>query len=416
MRRWLIALAALLLVLGVAPMAAIASGGDDDSSGSDRTSSDSDSHDDDDDDDDSPDGPDDSDGRTAGDDDDRDEDRRDDDDEVEDDDDDGHHQRRHRNRGGNDDDGSPVGGGPEGQQPTTGPAPNSATVQIADRAFEPGTIRVAVGGAVTWENVSREHTVSADDGSFDSGVIDQGQNFSKTFAAAGTFGYLCQIHPEMTGQVVVGDGPAGTASKASSSSASQSAPRVTSTGRSAGTSGGTSGQPSLGSAPAPITAAAASSADVDVRDFEFVPGDVTVAPGGTVRWQLTGTAPHTVTSDSFDSGMLKAGDTYEQAFNDIGTVAYRCDLHPQMQGTITVAETAAPTTDTGGAGSGADRGAAADASAAGNHASPAGEDAGAFLAQSGFGGVPALLGALAIILTGWAAIVTGRRRGAKRPT
>jgi hypothetical protein len=57
---------------------------------------------------------------------------------------------------------------------------------------------------VTWTNAgSRQHTVTADDGSFDSGRLDPGEQFSQTFDQPGTFTYFCGFHPEMQGSVVV---------------------------------------------------------------------------------------------------------------------------------------------------------------------------------------------------------------------
>lgn len=393
MRRLFIALAALLLVLGVSPLAASASG-DDDRAGGVSSGSGDDRDDDDRDDDD--------------DDDDRDE--IDDDDDA---DDSGQHRRRNRNRNRNrgGGDGAAAGGG---ATPPTGPAAANATVQVSDRSFDPATIRVAVGGTVTWENVSREHTVTADDNSFDSGVFDAGQRFSKTFPAPGSVAYRCLIHPEMTGEVVVGEGSQGaTPPAAGRSNGASSASAQQSSGSSPASAGGSSGLPSVGTVQAPLTAAAADSADVDVADFEFTPAEVTVAPGGTVRWTLTGQAPHTVTSDTFDSGMLKAGDTYEQTFDDVGTIDYRCDFHPEMKGTVTVAETAAPAGDAGGAGaSGGDSGTAGrDATQAA--ATNDGAAATGLLAESGFPGMPTMLAALGVILLGWAALVTGRRRGGR---
>src|SRR5215213_4140216 len=77
-------------------------------------------------------------------------------------------------------------------------------VQVVDFAFEPGTITVPVGATVTWTNTgSRSHTVTADDGSFDSGRLDPGEQFSQTFDKPGTFTYHCGVHPEMQGSVVV---------------------------------------------------------------------------------------------------------------------------------------------------------------------------------------------------------------------
>jgi plastocyanin len=57
---------------------------------------------------------------------------------------------------------------------------------------------------VKWTNQdSAAHTVTADDGSFDSGQMAQGATFSFTFSKAGTFSYKCGNHPTMLGKVVV---------------------------------------------------------------------------------------------------------------------------------------------------------------------------------------------------------------------
>ena len=47
------------------------------------------------------------------------------------------------------------------------------------------------------------HTVTADDGSFDSKSLASNATFSQTFAKAGTFAYHCAIHPGMKGTVTV---------------------------------------------------------------------------------------------------------------------------------------------------------------------------------------------------------------------
>src|SRR5215213_11331848 len=81
-------------------------------------------------------------------------------------------------------------------------------VQVIDFAFEPGTITVPAGTTVTWTNTgSRPHTVTADDGSFDSGRLDPGEQFSQTFDQPGTFTYHCGFHPDMQGSIVVTEAP-----------------------------------------------------------------------------------------------------------------------------------------------------------------------------------------------------------------
>jgi plastocyanin len=77
-------------------------------------------------------------------------------------------------------------------------------VNIDGFAFVPATLTVRAGGAVTWTNHDEEpHTVAASDGTFHSPGMGTGATFSHTFAAAGTFDYVCSIHPMMHGTVVV---------------------------------------------------------------------------------------------------------------------------------------------------------------------------------------------------------------------
>src|SRR5215213_9794642 len=83
---------------------------------------------------------------------------------------------------------------------------------VVDFAFEPGTLSVPVGATVTWTNTgSRPHTVTADDGSFDSGRLDPGEQFSQTFDQPGTYTYHCGFHPDMQGSIVVMEAPEQTA-------------------------------------------------------------------------------------------------------------------------------------------------------------------------------------------------------------
>ena len=98
-------------------------------------------------------------------------------------------------------------------------AQESAAVSIVDFAFQPASVEIATGGTVTWTNTGQApHTVTADDGSFDSGTLSPGATFSQTFATAGTFTYHCNIHPQMTATVIVG-GPGGSGSGAQAQAA-----------------------------------------------------------------------------------------------------------------------------------------------------------------------------------------------------
>jgi plastocyanin len=83
---------------------------------------------------------------------------------------------------------------------------DGATVQISGFAFKAPAVNVKVGTAVTWTNKdSTTHTATSTSGpgSFDSGDLDTGKTFSKTFTKAGTYSYFCHIHNGMRGTVVV---------------------------------------------------------------------------------------------------------------------------------------------------------------------------------------------------------------------
>ena len=75
---------------------------------------------------------------------------------------------------------------------------------ISDFQFTPATITIHVGDTVTWTNHGPSaHTATANNGSFNTGVLQKGHSASHTFTTAGTFAYICQIHPFMHGTVVV---------------------------------------------------------------------------------------------------------------------------------------------------------------------------------------------------------------------
>jgi plastocyanin len=80
----------------------------------------------------------------------------------------------------------------------------SRGVSIRDFAFAPKTVEIRVGDRVTWTNRdSVEHTATARNGSFDTGLLGEGESRSIRFNVAGTYRYVCTPHPSMTGTVVV---------------------------------------------------------------------------------------------------------------------------------------------------------------------------------------------------------------------
>lgn len=86
----------------------------------------------------------------------------------------------------------------------SGDAVRSAKVEIVDFAYDPDPVTIEQGGKVTWQNEdSAPHTATADDGSFDTGTLDEGKLKSETFKQVGTYAYICSIHPDMHGTVEV---------------------------------------------------------------------------------------------------------------------------------------------------------------------------------------------------------------------
>jgi plastocyanin len=88
--------------------------------------------------------------------------------------------------------------------PPGGDAARAEKVEIVDFAYDPDPVTVQVGGKVTWLNQdAAPHTASAEDGSFDTGTLQEGKLKSESFKQAGTYDYICTIHPDMHGTVEV---------------------------------------------------------------------------------------------------------------------------------------------------------------------------------------------------------------------
>jgi plastocyanin len=87
------------------------------------------------------------------------------------------------------------------------PIQNAWSVNIGDNFFDPPQSAVEPGSTITWTNNGDEpHTVTADDGSFDSGMLNPGDSYTVAFDGQGTVTYHCAIHPEMRGSVTIGGG------------------------------------------------------------------------------------------------------------------------------------------------------------------------------------------------------------------
>lgn len=90
-----------------------------------------------------------------------------------------------------------------GTGPGTQPPPQQVTITMSDFAFSPRVDTVAVGGTVTWvNNGPSPHTSTSAAGGWDSGIVADEGSFPQVFATAGSFGYICSLHPQMTGTIV----------------------------------------------------------------------------------------------------------------------------------------------------------------------------------------------------------------------
>lgn len=82
-----------------------------------------------------------------------------------------------------------------------------AGVSISGFRYLPQSITIRAGETITWTNQdSAPHTVTADDGAFDSGNLTRNMVYTRTFTQTGVFSYTCTIHPSMIGLVRVVSG------------------------------------------------------------------------------------------------------------------------------------------------------------------------------------------------------------------
>jgi plastocyanin len=213
---------------------------------------------------------------------------------------------------------------PETQTASQEVPADATTVRIVNLAFDPAEVTIPTGTAVSWINDdSVPHTATSTDGVFDSGIFDPGANFTWTFNEPGSFPYQCQLHPQMQGTVIA-EGEAVVGAPAVSTNEGQTE--------------AASAQPA---APAEGT--------VSIIDFAFEPATLDVAAGATVVWTNDGQAPHTVTGEFADSGVLEPGQTFSHTFAESAEFRYVCAIHPQMTGTISVSAAAAPEAAAAGA-------------------------------------------------------------------
>ena len=113
--------------------------------------------------------------------------------------------------GGDDDDGggdaqtTEQGSGGGGDKESGGGWGGGTQVVMEGIKFNPASVTVSPGDAVTWTNEDNVgHDVTGDGfKSGDPGALQNGDTFKHTFDKAGTFDYVCTVHPGMEGSVKV---------------------------------------------------------------------------------------------------------------------------------------------------------------------------------------------------------------------
>ncbi len=311
-----------------------------------------------------------------------------------------------------DDDGNATTGNDDGNATTSSdggdaeqPPPEGDTyhVDVDEFSYEPQDLQVLTYDTVRWSNVGGQpHTVTSQDGTFDSGNLDPGEDFEHTFQEPGTYGYVCEYHQDLGqhGTVTVeerddaggtadatttedGDGgdddagddegggnedEVGGSDDNSTSTSDDDHDHGTHDHGAAGDGNGTgdSGTDGEGNGTGSNSTAedeggdgtasddaAGSGETVDLRvevdEYTFTPENAEATVGDTVLWVNIGGVPHTVTSadGTLDSGHLDAGDEFQHTFTEPGTYGYVCEYHRTLgqHGNLTVRAQ-----DAGGAG------------------------------------------------------------------
>lgn len=87
---------------------------------------------------------------------------------------------------------------------------------------------------------------------------------------------------------------------------------------------------------------AGGTADVEIVNFQFVPAQLKVSPGTTVRWSnREKRASHSIFfsgPQGFESERLFPDESYSRRFDTPGRYPYSCGPHPEMSGVVEVVE------------------------------------------------------------------------------
>ncbi len=97
-----------------------------------------------------------------------------------------------------------MGGGASTSNAPVSVGGTAESVAIRDFAFATGNLQVPVGAKVTWTNYDdAPHSATANDGSWDTGILNNSENRTLTFDKAGDYTYYCTVHPSMVARLQV---------------------------------------------------------------------------------------------------------------------------------------------------------------------------------------------------------------------
>jgi plastocyanin len=90
------------------------------------------------------------------------------------------------------------------QDPSAAQTAEPTRIVVKNFMFQPTSATVKAGSTVTWTNMDEEpHTVVSSSGLFRSNGLDTKDTFSYKFDKAGTYTFVCSIHPQMVGTIIV---------------------------------------------------------------------------------------------------------------------------------------------------------------------------------------------------------------------
>ncbi|MBI4393246.1 MAG: hypothetical protein HY556_05545 [Euryarchaeota archaeon] len=188
--------------------------------------------------------------------------------------------------------------------PTRPDARQAEPNQIAIRgsSFSAPDVTITVGQSITWTNHDGfAHTVTASDGSFESGRLEQGATFTHVFKTVGKFAYFCSIHPGMQGIVNVVD--------------------------------------AMTSDTGSVTEPSTNSASVTIHATGFDPQKIVLKAPVTVTWMnMADNARQLAFEDGTRSGEIPVHGTYTRTFEKAGAYVYFFAQRPDIRGAIIVCD------------------------------------------------------------------------------